>query len=358
MSRPQGVMGAPQEPSPMAADGPTPSQTLPFAAMVPFAAPNIPLGALGVVVFVSLPPYFSGHLAVPMATIGFVWMAVRLLDVPVDVLLALGMDRTHSVLGRYRLWLIGGAPILMLGLYKLFMAPRGFGGLYLFAWLALMYLGYSIVSLAHQAWAASIARRYHDRSRLFGVINAVGVVGVMTTMAILIGGPSLHLTNPQSVQDCGWFMIIALPLTVGLASLTTREKIPGDLTAETASLKDYLAVLANPGLRRLFVISIALTLGPGWMSAIYLFFFETSRGFSGQQAYVLLAVYMLAGIPGAFITAAVARRIGKHRTLMATTTAFSLGLFTIFIVPKANLAAYAPIMLFEGIMASGFTMMV
>ncbi|HEY7853472.1 MAG TPA: MFS transporter, partial [Caulobacteraceae bacterium] len=38
--------------------------------------------------------------------------------------------------------------------------------------------------------------------------------------------------------------------------------------------------------------------------------------------------------------------------------AFSLALFTIFIVPKGALAIYIPMMFFEGIMASGFGMMV
>jgi Na+/melibiose symporter-like transporter len=238
------------------------------------------------------------------------------------------------------------------------MAPRGFSAVYLFAWLALMYLGNSIVSLAHQAWAASLTRHYHERSRLFGVINAVGVVGVMGAMAILIGGPSLHLTDAQSVQDSGWFIIIAIPFCVALAALTTREWLAPDTAAERIPLADYLELFSKPDLVRLFLVSVALTLGPGWMSAIYLFFFEASRGFTGQEAYILLAVYILAGIPGAFLTAAVARRIGKHRTLMVTTTAFSLALFTIFIVPKGALAIYIPMMFFEGIMASGFGMMV
>ena len=342
----------------MSANRSPPAKKLSLAAMVPFAAPNISLGAMGIIVFVSLPNYFSGHLGVSMTVIGLVWMLVRLLDVPVDLFLALAMDRTRTVLGRYRLWLILGVPILMLALYKLFMAPRGFDGVYLFVWLAVMYLGNSIVSLAHQAWAAGLAGQYHERSRLFGVINAVGVVGVMSAMAVLIGGPSFHLTNAQSVQDAGWFIIIAVPFGVALAALTTREKIVPDSAAGLAPLRDYLEVFANPNLLRLFVLSIALTLGPGWMAAIYLFFFEASRGFTGQEAYILLAAYVLAGVPGAFITAALAKRIGKHRTLMVTTTAFSLALFTIFIVPKGNLLIYLPMMFFEGIMASGFAMMV
>ncbi|HXV01531.1 MAG TPA: MFS transporter [Caulobacteraceae bacterium] len=342
----------------MTADRPPAELKLTVLRMFPFAAPNISLGALGIVVFVSLPPYFSGHLGVPMSVIGVVWMLVRLLDVPVDVLLALGMDRTRTPIGRYRPWLIVGAPILMAGLYMLFMAPSGFDGIYLFVWLAALYLGNSIVSLAHQAWAASLTRHYHERSRIFGVINAVGVAGVMAAMAVLIGGPAFHLSNAQAVRDSGWFIILAVPFGVAVAALTTPERLAPDQARAQPPLKDYFEILAKPDLLRLFLVSIALTLGPGWMAAIYLFFFEASRGFSGQEAYILLAVYILAGIPGAFATAALARRVGKHRTLMVTTTAFSLGLFSIFIVPKGDIALYVPMMFFEGVMASGFGMMV
>lgn len=335
-------------------DRSTSRRRLPLSTILPFSTPNLPIAALSVAVFVYLPPYFSGHLGVTMVTIGFVWMAVRLLDIPVDVFLALGMDRTRTQLGRYRLWLMLGAPVLMLALYRLFMAPHGFSGGYLFGWLAVMYLGTSIVSLAHQAWTSTLSTDYNERSRLFSIITAVGVVGVMAVLAIVIGAPTLKFSDAQGVRAAGWFIIALIPLTIGLAVLRTPEDIPVDAKSERIPWRDYWEVLTKPDLLRLFLASMALTLGPGWMSAIYLFFFTDSRGFTTQQASILLAVYVLAGIPGALLTAALARRIGKHRTLMVTTSAFSLGLLAVFILPKANLLAFLPAMAFEGAMASGY----
>ena len=37
------------------------------------------------------------------------------------------------------------------------------------------------------------------------------------------------------------------------------------------------------------------------MSALYLFYFEDSRGFTLTQANILLAIYILAGLAGAFL---------------------------------------------------------
>ncbi|MGH7025317.1 MAG: MFS transporter [Caulobacteraceae bacterium] len=341
----------------MAADRQSLPPKLPLAIALPFAVPTIPLSALGLAVAVYLPNYFAAHLAVSMVTIGVVWMTVRLLDMPVDVILALFMDHTDTRLGRYRVWMVAGAPILMIALYKLFMAPVGFGPSYLFWWLIALALGVSIVGLAHQAWSATLAPQYDERSRLFGIINAVGVVGTLAAMAVLIGGPSFHLSDAASVRACGWFLIGVTPLCVLVAAAKAPEFVAPNLARHFAA-RDYLEVLLKPDLLRLFLAQLALSMGPNWMSAIYLFFFKDSRGYSGQEASILLAVFILAGIPGALLTAVLARRISKHRTLMVTTTAFSLGLFSIFILPKANLPLAIPFMAFEGMMSAGFGMMV
>jgi Na+/melibiose symporter-like transporter len=334
------------------------SQRLRLSTILPFAAPSLPLYALGVVVFVYLPPYFAGHLKVGLTLVGSVWMLVRLIDIPVDLALATAMDHTRTPLGRYRVWLMVGGPALMLALYKLFMAPVGFSGLYLTVWLLVMYLGTSIVGLAHVSWGATLATRYHERSRLFGVVAAVGVSGTMMALLVFILGGKFGRSDAQSVQDAGWFLILMLPPTIALAAARTPETIAPETDAKTLALKDILPILLRPDLMRLFVAQMALTLGPGWMSAIYLYFFRSSRGFSTGEATILLAVYILSGIPGSLLTAAVARRIGKHRTLMITTAAFSLGVISVIIVPKHNLLASAPSLILTGMMAAGFDLTV
>ncbi len=335
-----------------------PPTTLSLARCLTFSLANLPIAALSIAVFVYLPPYFAGHLGVGMAMVGSVWMGVRLLDIPIDVLLAVFMDRTRTRIGRYRFWMIVGAPILMLALYKLFMAPQGFAAAYLITWLLVMYLGNSIIYLSMSAWGATLTTQYHDRSRLFGLITAVGVGGALMVLLIPILGQSFGRSNAQSVQAMGWFLVGLIPVTVGLAAWRTPERTVKDTGGPKFIIADYVQVLLKPDLLRLFLAQMALTLGPGWMSALYLFFFTDAWRFTVQEASVLLAVYILAGIPGALGTAALARRIGKHRTLMVTTTAFSLGLFSIFVTPKGNLLAALPTMIWAGAMASGFGLMI
>jgi GPH family glycoside/pentoside/hexuronide:cation symporter len=333
------------------------SRRLPLRTALPFSAPNIPIAAIGLVAAVYLPNYFAGHLALSMTAIGLVWMSVRLIDLPADVVLAVLMDHTRSRFGRYRLWLVVGAPVAMIALYALFMAPRGMSTHEMFWWLFTLALGLSILSLAHQAWAATLAPRYDDRSRLFGLINAIGIVGVLAAMVVLIFGPSFGLDSAASVRACGWFLIVATPLGVISALVAAREFVPPDAPRRPA-LGDYLQVLVKPDLLRLFFAQLALSLGPNWMSSIYLFFFTASRGFTTQQASILLAIYIVFGIPGALLTARLAGRIGKHRALMVTAAAFALALPMIMVAPRGDFLLIAPMMAFEGVVAAGFGMMI
>jgi Na+/melibiose symporter-like transporter len=335
-----------------------PPKRLALLGVAPFSAPALPLQAISVAVFVYLPPYFAGHLGVSMTLIGLLWMAVRLIDIPVDPLLAVMMDHTRTPIGRYRVWLVAGAPVLMLALYQLFMAPAHFGAGYLLGWLFVMYLGNSMMTLAHPAWGATLATRYHERSRLFAILAAVGVLGTAAVLAISILHKALGLTDDGAVRAMGWTIIAALPVTALLAAATTPERLAPETAGRGPAFKDYWAVITKPDLMRLFLAQMALTLGPGWMAAIYLFFFTAARGFTTGQASLLLALYIVAGLPGALFTALLSRAIGKHRTLMVSTTAFSLALFAIFVVPKGNLLATAPVMLWCGSMASGFDLMI
>jgi Na+/melibiose symporter-like transporter len=332
-------------------------QRLSLASIITFSVGTFPVSALGVALFVYLPPYLAGHLGVALTAIGYAWASVRLLDLFVDPVLGHLMDRTRTPLGRYRVWLAAGVPVLMLAVYKLFMAPMGIGGGYILMWLFVLYLGNSIMALSQSAWSATLATQYHERSRVFGILTAVGVAAAVITLLLPIFAPSFGLNNAQGVQAMGWFVIVMAPLTVGLSVWRTPERISKDLHEQFA-YHDYLNIIRKPEVIRLFLCQMALTLGPGWMSAMYLFYFKDVRGFDTQQSTILLLVYILAGVVGAPLTARAAMRFGKHQTLMATTTAFSIGLLGVFIVPKGNVLAGAPVMFWCGFMAAGFGLMI
>ena len=332
------------------------SDRLSLLSVITFSVATFPVSALSVALFVYLPPYLAGHLGVPLAAIGYVWATVRLVDLSVDPVLGHAMDRTKTPIGRYRAWLLAGVPVLMLAVYKLFMAPSGIGPGYILVWLFVLYVGNSILILSQWAWGATLAREYHERSRVFGVMTAVGVGAAVITLLIPIAAPAFGMDSNGSVRAMGWFVIVLAPITVGITFFRTPERLNAN-AGEQFAFADYLAIIKKPEVIRLFLCQMALTLGPGWMSAMYLFFARNILGFTTQKATVLLLIYIIAGIVGAPVTARAAKRFGKHQTLMITTTSFALALFAIFAVPKGSMAAFAPVMFWCGFMAAGFGLM-
>ncbi|MFN3487474.1 MAG: MFS transporter, partial [Planctomycetota bacterium] len=81
-----------------------PSQRLPLALALAFSATSLPLQALAIAVAVHLPAYFAANIGVPLAVVAAAFGTVRLIDVPIEVVLGLSMDRTRTRWGRYRVW--------------------------------------------------------------------------------------------------------------------------------------------------------------------------------------------------------------------------------------------------------------
>ncbi len=328
-------------------------QRLPLRTLAIFSLANMPVQTLGIVLFVYLPPYLAGHLGVPLGIIGAVWASVRIADLAVDPVLGYFMDRTETRYGRYRVWLAAGIPIFMLGTYMLFFAAPGIGGVYIFSWLFVLYIGNSLLTLSQQAWSATLATSYNERSRVFGMSTAVGIAAAVVTLFIPILVPLAGLTADQGVLVMGAAIVAMTPLSVGLAAWRTPERISKTDTQHFV-WRDYWEIVSKPEVIRLFLAQVALTLGPGWMSAMYLFYFHDAQGYTQQQSTILLVVYILIGVAGAPLTARLTHRIGKHRTLMLTTLAFSFGLLSVLILPKANVLAAVPVMAWCGFMAAGF----
>ncbi len=320
---------------------------------ITFALATLPVTAVDIALLIYLPPHLSGHLGVPLSVVGAAWATVRILDIVVDPVLGVLMDGTSTRLGRYRPWMLTAVPILMTSTWMLFFAKPGVGGLFLTGWLLLLYLGRSMIHLGHPAWAATLAKGYNERSRLYGVMAAVGVAISLLVLTLPVINAALHGPDSRNIEWMGLFVIVLAPAMVGLAVWRTGEQV-SPTHAKGANIQDYLQLLTKPDLVRLYMAHFSLTLGPGWMSALYILFARDYKGFNASQASILLLVYTVAGLLGAPINAWLATRIGKHRTLIAATTSYGLGLGTVLFTPYGSVLAAVPTMLWCGFMALGF----
>jgi glycoside/pentoside/hexuronide:cation symporter, GPH family len=332
----------------------TPSSRLPFPRLLAFALPGLPIGALAVALSVYLPRYYASHIGLSLVAVGAAFGMVRLADMCFDPFIGIVMDHTKTRFGRYRVWLLAGAPLLGVPVYMVFLAPVGAPLVYLIGWLFIYYLGTSVIALAHASWASTVSSTYHDRSRVFGVIQFVSILAASAVLVL----PTVLTKDPvKAVQDMGWFIVIVTPLGILAAALFTPERIVAEHSTEKVTLRDYWEMVSWPEMRRIAAAAFCLTLGPGWMSAMYLFYFHDSRGFSFQVSTLLLLLYIFAGVVGAPGLSWLATRIGKHRSLMVASTGYSIGLVILSFMPKGALIPAAIIMFLLGFLAAGFVLL-
>ncbi|HWA62116.1 MAG TPA: MFS transporter [Caulobacteraceae bacterium] len=329
-----------------------------LARTLAFSLPGVALGSYAVAFSVYLPQYFASHIGIATAVTGNAFAIVRFIDIWLDPFIGMGMDHTRTRIGRYRLWMLLGAPIFALAAYMIYMVQPGATVQYVIAWLLVFYIGTSVMSLSHTSWASVLAPTYDARSRLFGAMASVGVVGAAVVLLLpkILG--VAKASDPHLLHTMGWFMIAAAPAGAIIAALATPERLIGGAHHQPAKLIEYLRLLRRPEVLRILGADLCLALGPGWMAAIYLYFFRESRGFTAGEASLLLFIYTMAGLVGAWTLGRLAVSFGKHRTLMAASTGYSIGLAVIFILPKGHFFVDAPFMFVMGFLASGFTLLI
>ena len=342
-------------PPPAAAAAP-----IPTGRIATFAAGALPVGALVTTLGVYLTNYYASHIGISLAAVGGAFMAVRLLDISIDPLLGMAMDWTRTPFGKYRPWLAASAPILLFTVWMVYFPEKGVGTGYLIGWLVALYLGYSMLTLSQAAWGAALVGEYHQRSRVYGWIQAVGVVGAIGVLIVPIVISVLWKNAPlKGVPVMGVFIFASI-LVGALTTVIFAPEPEKAVVAKTErfGIRDYLALVARPEMLRIMCADMFCTLGPAITAPLYLFFFEQARGYTLPQANVLLLFYIVAGLFAPSFWARVARRFGKHQTIRIASLCYVVAQSALLALPKGYFFPMMGAMFMVGFVASAFGFLV
>ena len=330
----------------VAADAPRRSN----AVLAAFSGPCLPLAAFGVALPVTLPEFYATHVGIEMGMVAAVFMAVRVIDILFDPFIGWGMDKTKTRFGRYRPWMLVSTPILMLSALMMFVLVQpGAGPAYLFAWLLVLYLGFSIGTLGQLGWAAVLAPQYDQRSRDYGwwqVFNIIGVILILILPTVVVKSGIGDYAD--GVRIMGWAILIALPVTIGLAMVAVPE--PMNVGAPPhGGPKAYLALFGMKTVRKLLIADLLLGIAPGITGSLLFFFFGQIKGYDHSQAGLFMLIYFMAGLVGAPIWAWLATRIGKDKALAVASLIFAVFYVGATLVPGGNFALTAVAMFIAGL---------
>ena len=323
---------------------------------------GLPLAVIGYPLSIWIPAHYSGGLGIGLATVGTILMLARLTDVITDPIIGEISDRWRTPFGRRKPWLLMGAPVMMLGVYNLFIPDPGVGLMYFLFWLTAFFLGSTMIALPHRAWGAELSPDYHQRSRVTAAREIYVLVGLMVAAAVPMiieiradGGASVTqvfstlwndaigafagdfrdkqivdrstLTGPV-LAGLAWTIILMLPMCAAIVITLVKEPAVAVNHARPSYREGLRLVMKNGPMLRVLMIALLVHFGESFRNAVSLFFIRDIVGVPTIGAAYFF--YFIAGLGAIPFWLWLGRRVGKHRAFMGT-------LITVACVSGANL---------------------
>lgn len=322
-----------------------------------FAGPSIPIAAMGLPIGVYLPPFYATEMGLGLAAVGTVFMLARFWDVFTDPVMGVISDRVTTRWGRRRHWIVLAVPIMMVAAYMIFLPTAPVGATYLLGWLFLFYIGWTMLTLSHMSWGAELDPDYNQRSRIQAFREGALLLGVPLVLALpgiieQIGGEDVGVMR---VAAMGWFIILLLPVTVGLAvTLVPEREVP---PPQHVPFREGVKVILGNRALRFLVVSDFLSGFSGAALGSMFIFFATYFWQVPNWASVLLLLYFFAGVGFIPIVLRLSYRFGKHRTLVGAALFNASMVPLVLLVPPGSPVLAGILMAFLGINVGSASML-
>lgn len=199
--------------------------------------------------------FYTNILGIPAVMAGTIFMVARLVDAVTDPLMGMIVDRTNSKMGRYRPYIIAGAPFLGIMFVSLFTAPDfSVNGKIAYAFITyIIYsLAWTVVQIPQLALPVLLTNDLAKRTRIQTIFQAFGSVA-----SLIISAWALPILDMLGGQDSAsaWFKFIVVCAVVStvifiLSAMSVKDVDVYDPEANSenkkqVSLKESLSVITK-----------------------------------------------------------------------------------------------------------------
>ena len=301
--------------------------------MLAYGSLGFPIAVLSYPMTLFLHPHYAGELGLGLAAISTVLLVSRMTDFVTDPLMGWISDRTRTGFGRRKPYLLIGLPVMMLGVWRLFMPEPPVDIWYMLLWNMVVYLGWTIVVLPYNAWGAELSNNYMVRASVTAIRQVYVIAGLIgASVVIWIYQEWLDRADPGEVlTGIGWTILVMLPASVGLLLLLVPEKAAPTPARQRAWWRELSSMLKIGPFRRMAYVALAIVIGEASRHAVLVFFMEDVLG-AGDRIGRTFILYYVMGVATIPLWQHLARRYGKHRSLaIAMTNSALMVLATAFL---------------------------
>lgn len=288
-------------------------------ALLAYGLFGLPLALVALPVYVLVPQLYASSLSLSLTAVGSILLAARVLDAFIDPLLGQWIDRrTHNASHQrsHAGFVLLSLPLLVCGYLALMHPPTlsllaSSGNLALGIWfgasLVLVYAGYSLATIAHNSWGASLAPARGERARLTAMREGWALAGVVIAAAL----PALAGLSALSAS----FIVLLLATATVLVRHAPRPLLTAAGPDAALHASDWRAPLRNARFRWLLSVFAVNGIAAAIPATLFVFF-ASDRLQLGAWTGLFLVLYFVAAAIALPLWASLAARIGEKRAWM------------------------------------------
>ena len=317
------------------------------------------LGAVAVPIYIQVPYLYSRIYEVPSAWVGIILLLSRLLDAVLDPAIGLWVDRRSGQGSRYALPLLLAVPLLLLGMAGVFFpvgnTPTEYAASLMVS-LIVVHLGYSLASIAYQAWGAELGHTDKERSTYVAVREGVGILGVVFAVSLALETHAgLIFTVFAIMLILGMFLLLKFSpkpdRTAQQAASPFAETFNNAQASAAAALRkgftDIVQPLRRQNFRKLMGVFLCNGLAAALPATLVPFYMRDRLGLGDSDQWVL-AVYFLVGAASTVFWVWLASKIGLARSWLLGMVLSIPAFIIVVVLGEGDLAGYLLVCIVTG----------
>ncbi len=289
------------------------------------------LGAVAVPLYIQVPFLYTRTFGVSLGWVSTILLITRLLDAIADPLIGLWVDRLKLKYG-YVPAIVLSAPLMVLGMWGVFF-PVGetpeTKAISLLVSLVVVHFGFSLATIAYQAWGAELGSNETERSQYVAAREGIGIAGVVLAVSLPATQHAMTLAQAFTVSTLAGLVILvmfsprphrqaahapgATGGNSGIADQGSVHRAHENPNGHESAAASILAPLKQRDFRRLLMVFLINGIA-GALPATLVPFFLRDRLQLPDSAQWTLGVYFLVGAFSTIVWVKVGARIGLMRT--------------------------------------------
>lgn len=321
----------------------------PLSALFSYGLFGLPLAMVALPIYVYLPQFYAQRAGLSLALIGAVLLVARIAAAFIDPLLGTWIERGQARRG-YASFVGLSLPLLLAGFAALF-HPPALSPVATMAWflgtLMLVYLGFSIATIAHQSWGAALTQAPGERARVTGVREACGLAGVVLAAGVTAQAGYAGLLAAFTLALIATAMLLLTAARRPGASHGTGQGSGHGITL-APKRHDWLAPLRQAHFRALFAVLLVNGVASAIPATLFLFFVADRLGLAPLSGLFLI-LYFGAAAASMALWMRAAARLGEARAWTGAMLLAAAIFVWAFFLPAGAAMAFGAICILSGL---------